>query len=587
MGDVAQPALGAVDLPLGGGDAAELGGVGVAEHDLLDVAAQGDQGPVGRVGEHVLQDRVGGPQLVGGLQQRDDADPGDAGVQVDQAGLAGEDGGGEDVVGALAHRDDVRLDDLGPEGVQGPADGVEDTEGPLPGPVQLRRAEEPAGGELLGQQSLPVVAGHLGVAPGLLVEPVEELAEDVVVGVGVLADVHGGQVQTEGGEGADRPAEPTLGDQATAVLAQGGLHQGEVAQQSGGAEVVAVLLVRVALGEPTLGVDQFLPDRGDLEPVRLLGVEPLVARADLGQPGQVVLQRAEQFGGGAGVPDGVGEQAAQFVDQRQGVVDAVLVLEDQDVPGDLRGDVGVAVAVTADPGAEGQRRGSVREFDADLVQLRGQVLQDVADRAGVQLVQVVEGVAGLVGGFGADHPQLVGLPHEVDGLGEPRVAATAVRLGDRGLQQFGDPAQLGEDRAAGGLGGVGGEDRADVQVLDRPGQGLRRLPRRLLHDAGEGRPGPFPDGAQFAAPVHLFGDVGQVEVGGEGADQFGRGGRFDAAQQFGGGLAVGAAEQADPLDQAEQFGALLADQGLVEEVREVPEVRPQGGVVGTGVHDCS
>src|SRR6478609_3906905 len=35
-----EPPLGAVDLPLGGGDAAELGGVGVAEHDLLDVAAE-------------------------------------------------------------------------------------------------------------------------------------------------------------------------------------------------------------------------------------------------------------------------------------------------------------------------------------------------------------------------------------------------------------------------------------------------------------------------------------------------------------------------------------------------------------------
>ncbi len=100
VGDVAQQALGAVDLPLGGGDAAELGGVGVAEHDLLDVAAQRDQAPVGGVGEHLVEELVGDLQLVGGLQQRHDADLGPAGVQVDQSGLAGEDGGGEDVVGA-------------------------------------------------------------------------------------------------------------------------------------------------------------------------------------------------------------------------------------------------------------------------------------------------------------------------------------------------------------------------------------------------------------------------------------------------------------------------------------------------------
>ena len=42
-------------------------------------------------------------------------------VQVDESGLAGEDGGGEDVVGALAHGDDVGLDDLGSEDARGRA----------------------------------------------------------------------------------------------------------------------------------------------------------------------------------------------------------------------------------------------------------------------------------------------------------------------------------------------------------------------------------------------------------------------------------------------------------------------------------
>ena len=119
----------------------------------------------------------------------------------------------------------------------------------------------------------------------------------------------------------------------------------------------------------------------------------------------------------------------------EGVGDAVLVLEDQDVPGDLGGDVGVAVAVAADPGAEGQRAGAGGELDADALQLGGEVLQDVADGAGVQLVEVVDGVAGLVGGLGADDAQLVGLPEEVDVLGEPEVVAAAVGLDDRGLQQ--------------------------------------------------------------------------------------------------------------------------------------------------------
>jgi len=51
------------------------------------------------------------------------------------------------------------------------------------------------------------------------------------------------------------------------VLAQGRLDQGEVGEQFAGAEVVAALGVRDALGEAPLGVLQLLPDAGGLEPV--------------------------------------------------------------------------------------------------------------------------------------------------------------------------------------------------------------------------------------------------------------------------------------------------------------------------------
>ena len=87
-----------------------------------------------------------------------------------------------------------------------------------------------------------VVAGHVGVAPGLLAEPVEELAEGVVVGVGVFAYVHGGELQAEGGEGADGAVHPAVGEEGAAVLAQRGLDEGEVGEELGGAEVVAAVL---------------------------------------------------------------------------------------------------------------------------------------------------------------------------------------------------------------------------------------------------------------------------------------------------------------------------------------------------------
>ena len=93
----------------------------------------------------------------------------------------------------------------------------------------------------------------------------------------------------------------------------------------------------------------------------------------------------------------------------------------------------------------------------------------------------------------------------------------------RVVQQLGDPAELVEDGAAGGLGGVRGEDRAarrGCSTVARECSGSASLAcgRRCgQQPALGGAPG-----AQLAAAVHLLGDVGQVEVGGEGADQLGR-----------------------------------------------------------------
>ena len=133
-----------------------------------------------------------------------------------------------------------------------------------------RRGERAAGAQLLGQQPLPVVAGHVDVAPGLLAEPVEELPERVVVGVGVLAYVHGGELEPEGGDGAEHPLQAAVGDEFAAVLAQRRLEQRQVVEEFGGAEVVAAGGVRGVGGEPVTGVEQLLPDAGGLEPVGLL-----------------------------------------------------------------------------------------------------------------------------------------------------------------------------------------------------------------------------------------------------------------------------------------------------------------------------
>lgn len=285
----------------------------------------------------------------------------------------------------------------------------------------------------------------------------------------------------------------------------------------------------------------------------------------------------QQFVGGAAVADGVGQRAAQFVDVLQGVGDAVLVLEEQDVPGDLRGDVGVAVAVAADPGTEGERAGAGGQLGAGPLQLGGEVFEDVADGAAAQLVEVVDGVAGLVGGLRAGDAQLVGLPDEVDVLGEAEVGAAA--LGVRAVQQLGDLAELGEDGAPGGLGGVRGEDGAHSEVA---GGRLQVLGVGVLeHVGGAGEDAALGGtlGAQLTPAVHLLGDVGEVEVRGEGTHQLGGGGQVGVAQEPGGGFAVGAGQGADLLDEVEELPAFLADKGFAEEVAETADVGAQGDVV--------
>ena len=157
LGDVAKVALAAVDLPLARGHAGRLVGVRVAEHDLLHVTPQRDDAPVGGLLEHLGEDRVGVANLLDRLQQRDEADPRDAGVDVDQPGLARQQHGGEDVVGAAAHRHDVRLDHGGPIPVEGFADGHERVVRPGRALVQRRRRrrQRPPRPQLPDEQGAP------------------------------------------------------------------------------------------------------------------------------------------------------------------------------------------------------------------------------------------------------------------------------------------------------------------------------------------------------------------------------------------------------------------------------------------------
>ena len=83
--------------------------------------------------------------------------------------------------------------------------------------------------------------GHVELA-----EPVEQLAERVVVLRGVLADVERGEREPGGGDGAHQPLELAPGDQLALVLAHRAVQQEQVVEQLGVVAVVAARPVRLA-----------------------------------------------------------------------------------------------------------------------------------------------------------------------------------------------------------------------------------------------------------------------------------------------------------------------------------------------------
>jgi hypothetical protein len=127
---------------------------------------------------------------------------------------------------------------------------------------------------------------------------------------------------------------------------------------------------------------------------------------------------------------------------------------------------------------------------------------------------------------------------------------------------------------------VGGEHRPQPEVADvfadlvraRAGRGdpvdRLREPGAVAH----------PDLVQLAAAVHLLGDVGQVEVRGEGAHDARGAGRLQAGDQGRGRRAVVADRVADMLDQLEQVFALLPHQRLAEQHAELVDIAPQFGL---------
>ena len=301
-----------------------------------------------------------------------------------------------------------------------------------------------------------------------------------MVGVGVLAHVHRGELQAERGDacGSRAPAARARSARRGARAASRARSRARrAARRRRGSR--ARLVRAPARPAARACATSFCADAGELEPVGLLGVEAPVARARApAAPRGRAASEASSSGGGAGDAHRVRQVAAQLVDQRQRVADAVLVLEGEHVAGD----VGVTLGLPSRSPPIQVPKVSGRASTGSSTPSRSSSAVSSSSTSGtasaVQLVEVVDGVAGLVDHVGPRDAQLVGLPEQVDQLLEPPVDAAlgggvAVATA-RSSSRPATSADLVEHRAAGGLGGVGGEDRAHAEAREL----ARRAPRR-------------------------------------------------------------------------------------------------------------
>ena len=578
--------FGAVQRPVGRQVAAVLVGIGIPQHDLLGVAAGGDHRPVDRDREGRLQDRRAALQIVDGLEQRHDTDRHIwmfAG-KVQQPSLFEQQRRLQQVRDRLAHRDDVGGHRFGAEGfhrVGGGGDDVEFLTGQR-GQFGVVADQRPAGGQLGHQQCDPLLLVQrriVGMHPG----PGPRFGHHLLVGFGVLPHVQPAQVKTEGVQRIPQPGQPVVGQQCAAVRAQRGVDDVEIGPHLHRAGVGLQAQIQIMLGHPV----QHGPGGGR---------QPPAHHPDGPAVGLV----------GAGVVEAVLPECGQRVvdvDQphrhRQLLLQPVQLVEvvrERGVGGTgggklhhLGGDVGVAVAVTADPRTGPQDRAR-QQFGAGPA-----AAQSVAHR-GVDLRHhleerrrvVPQPGLDLVGNLQARQANQRGLPQREDLAAELVVDGAAVV--DLGATVQAQPHQPGdavlgvENGAAAGLGGVRGDDRRHQCAVELVGdlaggqRGLvelaiggcqRAVARRLT-------------GRQMdlaaAFPVDVLGDVGQQREGGERADH--RDGVADLdALEHGGQLRtvdLGAAHpegrHPGPFDQVEHLGAVLLADGVAQHRAEQADV---------------
>ncbi len=244
---------------------------------------------------------------------------------------------------------------------------------------------------------------------------------------GVLANVERLEVEAVGADLEEKWIDEEFGEPMALVLFEAVAQDGEVGEELGGAGVGCEGSGAVDVGRGRGAFAEAGHHAGDEEADALVG-----EAADEGVLG----------GGGAGDADfvevaveergeswGDGDLLGGAAELLEGVVEAAEVVADDEIAGHgegggggFGGDEGVAVAIAADPGAEGDEQGEVGEGgDGSVGVFLGQRVADFGvedgDCAEERGPVVIERHAHLVADAGAGGADVVGLPEGGD-LGE-------------------------------------------------------------------------------------------------------------------------------------------------------------------------
>ena len=320
----------------------------------------------------------------------------------------------------------------------------------------------------------------------------------------MLAAVERGQVEAEHVDAAQGVAQLLIGDGAEARAAQRAIEQLELVVIDLGVDValVAILERRAQAG---LHVPELLAPR-------LVHGARAGMRRDLGQPFAIERERGLEIGDRAACPQRRHrEGAAERDDVVEVAIDHRDALAGECGAGDGSGDVRVAIAVAADPGAPAQERGQVPR----AAEARGEAIldravdpgRDVEQRAAEHLERVLD----LVDRRRPAGASVLGRVECEDLRGEARLGARAAG-GVELAEDRGDPAEVIERRPAAGLRGVRGDHRHHEGAVEQRAQirGRRAGIDHAVDRRGEAIGRVIAASAQHAETLALLGDVHQV-----------------------------------------------------------------------------